>query len=108
MFAWSGGVDPAPNTSIWSCPSAGGTQNYMNYCNKAVDALFLKGNAELDPKLRTKLYNSADALIARDLPTIPLYQKPTFLVYHSNVHGMTDNVTQAGPMWNAESWSISK
>jgi peptide/nickel transport system substrate-binding protein len=108
MFAWSGGVDPAPNTSIWSCPSAGGTQNYMNYCNKAVDALFLKGNAELDPKLRTKLYNSADALIARDLPTIPLYQKPTFLVYHSNVHGMTDNTTQAGPMWNAESWSISK
>jgi peptide/nickel transport system substrate-binding protein len=108
MFAWSGGVDPAPNTSIWSCPNDGGTQNYMNYCNKAVDALFKKGNAELNPKLRTVYYNNADALIAKDLPTIPLYQKPTFLVFHNYVHGMTDNVTQAGPMWDAENWSISK
>jgi len=108
MFAWSGGVDPSPNTSIWSCPSDGGTQNYMNYCNKAVDAWFKKGNAELNPATRTKYYNQADALIARDLPTIPLYQKPTFLVQHSYVHGMTDNTTQAGPMWNAEDWTISK
>lgn len=106
MFAWSGGVDPAPNTPIWSCPSGAGTQNYMNYCDKAVDALFQKGNAELDPKKRAALYNQADALIARDLPTIPLYQKPTYLVYNNKVKGMTDNTTQAGPMWNAESWSI--
>ena len=108
MFAWSGGVDPSPNTSIWSCPSDGGTQNYMNYCDKAVDVLFKKGNAELNPKLRETYYNAADSLIARDLPTIPLYQKPTFLVYHNYVHGMTDNTTQAGPMWDAENWSISK
>ena len=108
MFAWSGGVDPSPNTSIWSCPKDGGTQNYMNYCNPAVDALFKKGNAELDPKRRVAYYNGADTLIARDLPTIPLYQKPTFLVYHNYVHGMTDNTTQAGPMWDAENWSVSK
>jgi len=106
MFAWSGGVDPSPNTSIWSCPSDGGTQNYMNYCNKGVDAFFKKGNAELDPAKRTKLYNQADAMIARDIPTIPLYQKPTFLVFHNTVGAMTDNTTQAGPMWNAEYWTI--
>jgi peptide/nickel transport system substrate-binding protein len=108
MFAWSGGVDPSPNTSIWSCPADGGTQNYMNYCDRAVDALFKKGNAELNPKLRTAYYNGADALIAKDVPTIPLYQKPTFLVYHNYVKGMSDNVTQAGPMWNAENWTVSK
>jgi peptide/nickel transport system substrate-binding protein len=108
MFAWSGGVDPSPNTSIWSCPNDGGTQNYMNYCNKAVDAWFKKGNAELSPAQRVKDYNAADALIARDLPTIPLYQKPTFLVFHTYVHGMSDDTTQFGPMWNAENWTVSK
>lgn len=108
MFAWSGGVDPAPNTSIWSCPNDGGTQNYMNFCDPKVDSLFKKGNAELDPAIREKYYNQADFLIAKDLPTIPLYQKPTFLVYRNNVHGMTDNVTQAGPMWDAENWTVSK
>jgi peptide/nickel transport system substrate-binding protein len=108
MFAWSGGVDPAPNTSIWSCPNDGGSQNYMNYCDAKVDALFKKGNAELNPKKRQLDYNNADLLIAKDLPTIPLYQKPTFLVYHTYVHGMSDNSTQFGPMWDAQNWSISK
>jgi glutathione transport system substrate-binding protein len=108
MFAWSGGIDPAPNTSIWSCPAGVGTQNYTGYCNKAIDAAFVKGNAELNPKKRIGFYNRVDALLARDLPTIPLYQKPTFLVYHNYVKGMTDNTTQAGPMWNAEYWSINK
>jgi peptide/nickel transport system substrate-binding protein len=108
MFAWSGGADPSPNTSIWSCPAGVGTQATTGYCNKAVDALFQKGNAELTPAVRAKDYNQADALLARDLPTIPLYQKPTFLVTHTYVQGMTDNTTQAGPMWNAENWSLSK
>jgi peptide/nickel transport system substrate-binding protein len=107
MFAWSGGVDPAPSTSIWSCPNDGGTQNYMNFCDPKVDALFKKGNGELNPTTRQKYYNQADFLIAKDLPTIPLYQKPTFLVFKSAVKGMTDNVTQAGPMWDAENWSLS-
>jgi peptide/nickel transport system substrate-binding protein len=80
----------------------------MNYCNKAVDAWFKKGNAELSPAQRVKDYNAADALIARDLPTIPLYQKPTFLVFHTYVHGMSDDTTQFGPMWNAENWTVSK
>lgn len=106
MFAWSGGVDPAPNTSIWSCANDGGTQNYMGFCDPKVDALFKKGNAELNPTVRKKYYNQADFLIAKDLPTIPLYQKPTFLVFKNAVKGMSDNTTQAGPMWNAENWSI--
>jgi peptide/nickel transport system substrate-binding protein len=108
MFGWSGSPDPSPSTSIWSCPNDGGGQNYMNYCNPKVDTLLKQGNRTLDEKRRASLYNHADALLAADLPTIPLYQKPTFLVYKAAVRGMTDNTTQEGPMWNAQDWWLAK
>lgn len=109
MFAWSApSPDPSSDLAIWGCPSGQGTENFIGYCDKKVDQLLQKGNTTLDPATRRKLYNAADALIAKDLPTIPLYQKPTFLVYHNYVHGMTDNTTSSGPMWDAENWWMSK
>jgi peptide/nickel transport system substrate-binding protein len=48
--------------------------------------------------------NKAEALLAKDLPTLPLYQKPTYFVYKSKLKGIVDNPTIAGPTWNAEHW----
>jgi peptide/nickel transport system substrate-binding protein len=108
MFAWSGGPDPAPNTPIWACPTKGGTSNIMSYCNTKATALMHQADNTLDPVKRAALENQADALIASDVPTIPLYQKPTFLVYHSYVKGMQDNATNAGPFYNIEDWWLNK
>ncbi len=36
---------------------------------------------------------------------IPLYQKPTFFAWYSDIEGPQSNATQAGPMWNVEIWS---
>jgi hypothetical protein len=36
---------------------------------------------------------------------IPLYQRPTYLVYKTSVHGMVDNASSQGPSFNAENWS---
>lgn len=109
MYAWSApSVDPSTGTAIYFCPNDGGGQNYTGFCNNKVDALFKRGNTTLTPKLRTSYFNQADSILSNVLPTIPLYQKPTFLVYHTYVKGMTDNVLSAGPMWNAQNWWLSK
>jgi len=108
MFAWVGSPDPAANKAIWSCPNALGTQNFMNYCNPKVDAALNAADTQLDPVKRAALENKGDSLIANDIPSIPLYQKPTFLVMHNYVKGMTDNATQYGPWWGAENWWLSK
>ena len=109
MYAWSApSADPSTGTAIYFCPNDGGGQNYTGFCSSKVDALFKKGNQTLTPKLRTSYFNQADSILSNSLPTIPLYQKPTFLVYHTYVKGMTDNVLSAGPMWNAENWWLSK
>jgi peptide/nickel transport system substrate-binding protein len=109
MYAWSApSPDPSTGTAIYLCPNDGGGQNYTGYCNPEVDRLFKLGNTTLDEAKRTTAYNQADALIAKSVPTIPLYQKPTFLAYQSYVHNMHDNVLSAGPMWNAENWYLSR
>jgi len=104
MFAWQGSPDPGGNVEIWKC---GGGQNFTGYCNQKVSQLLEQSDTTIKPKVRASLFNQADALMANDLPTIPLYQKPTFLVYSSNVKGMQDNSTLQGPTWNAETWWLS-
>jgi peptide/nickel transport system substrate-binding protein len=108
MFAWVGTPDPSPNTAIWSCPNDGGTQNFMGYCNARATALMKKADLSLNPKARVSLENQADALIADDVPSVPLYQKPTFLVYHTYVKGMQDNATNVGPFYDSENWWLNK
>jgi peptide/nickel transport system substrate-binding protein len=108
MFAWSGSPDPAGNTAIWSCPDQGGSSNFMTYCNAKATAFMKQADNQLDPVKRAALENQADALIAEDVPSVPLYQKPTFLVYHSYVKGMQDNATNQGPFYNMEGWWLDK
>lgn len=104
-FAWIGSPDPAGNVEIWSCK---GGNNFNSYCNEEVTELLAQTNSELDPTARTALFNQADALAAEDLPVLPLYQKPTFLAFHDNVHNMEDNSTNEGPTWNIEEWWIEQ
>jgi peptide/nickel transport system substrate-binding protein len=109
MYAWSApSPDPTQTTPIYFCPNDGGGQNFTGYCNKQVDALFKKGNAELNQAKRAQYYNQADRIMAQSVPTIPLYQKPTFLAFQNYVHNMHDNVLAFGPMWNAQDWYISR
>jgi ABC-type transport system substrate-binding protein len=49
--------------------------------------------------------NAADAVLATDAISIPLYQKPTYFVYKTRVHNLVDNPTLQGPTWNTERWT---
>src|SRR6476620_2084462 len=102
MFTYVLAVDPHYNVSIFSCGSPG---NYGEYCNRNVTKLLTQSDQELNDAKRVKLINKADAIMANDVPQIPLFQRATYFVYKSNVKGMVDNASSQGPSWNAESWS---
>jgi peptide/nickel transport system substrate-binding protein len=38
---------------------------------------------------------------------LPLYQKPTFIAVSSNVVGVRDNATNAGPAYNVQEWGLT-
>jgi peptide/nickel transport system substrate-binding protein len=43
--------------------------------------------------------------MAKDLPTVPLFQKPTYLIYRTSLKGLIENPTQEGPVWNINKWT---
>jgi len=101
MYAWVGSADPQGWGPIYEC---GGSDNHKGYCSRKVTGLLQQGDKELDPTKRAALVNKADSLMANGLPALPLYQKPTYLVYKKTIHNMVDNPTLQSPTWNAVEW----
>ena len=99
QFAWVGSPDPEGNIEIYKCE---GSQNYQSYCNEEVTELLESTNELFDPAERTAAFNQADALMAEDVPVLPLWQYPQAMAFHDNFHGLENNTTQWGPLWNAE------
>jgi peptide/nickel transport system substrate-binding protein len=114
LFAWVGTGDPAGQTDIYGCgepktadnPTGAGGSNWKGYCNANVTRLLKAADAELNPKKRSANINRADTIMATDVPTIPLYQKPTYFVFRTKLRGAVDNPTLQGPTWNTERWSV--
>lgn len=104
MFAWVGSGDPAGWKHVYGCD---GLSNFKAYCSKQVTDLLSASDAELDPPKRSFLVNKADKILAHDLPSFPLYSRPTFLAYRTTLHGPKDNPGPFdGPTWNVEDWWI--
>jgi peptide/nickel transport system substrate-binding protein len=82
----------------------GGNGNWTGYCSHAVDALLEAANAQLDPVKRIALYQRADAIMATEIPVIPMYQVPAALIHRSDLLGMIANPGLDGPFWNIEAW----
>jgi peptide/nickel transport system substrate-binding protein len=109
-YAWLGGPDPSGFDAIYQCQDTAknlGGSNYKLYCNKTVDALLTKGEADLNPTSRTATYQKAAKIVAHEIAVIPLYSPPQILVYKSAIKGMdhSNNPTLLGPTWNIEQWS---
>jgi peptide/nickel transport system substrate-binding protein len=100
-FGWVTTPDPVGFVPIWGC---GGESNYLNYCNRAATKLLQASNSELNPVKRTQEVQQADALMANDIPTIPLYSRPNPLIWNSDVLGMKNNASLTGFAWNMEDW----
>jgi peptide/nickel transport system substrate-binding protein len=103
MFAWVGTGDPFGNTAIYGI---GGGSNWKGYNSVKVTNLFKTSDTELNPTKRAAIVNAADANMALNVPTLPVVQKPTFLVYKSRIHGIRDNPTSQGPTDNMQDWWV--
>ena len=102
MFTQLVTVDPHYVVSIFSC---GNASNYTEYCNQNVTSLLARSDRELNDAKRLALVNKAGAIMGNDVPMIPLFQRPTYLVYKTSVKGLMDNASSQGPSFNAENWS---
>jgi peptide/nickel transport system substrate-binding protein len=102
MFTYLVRVDPIYNVATLSC---GSPSNYTEYCNRTATALLARSDRELNDAKRLALIKRVGKIVANDIPMIPLFQRPTYLVYKTSVKGMVDNASSQGPSFNAENWS---
>ncbi len=109
LYAWVGSPDISGLDSIYGCRNDAtneAQQNNTGHCNRKADQLLKKANTIFDTKLQAKVTNDAFALIAKDLATIPLFQKPTYLIHKTKIKGIKENPTSEGPVWNLGKWSV--
>jgi peptide/nickel transport system substrate-binding protein len=100
-FAWVTSPDPGGYVPVWSC---GGPSNFLGYCNRTATTLLEESGLTPDSATRRALFERADALFAKDVPTIPLYSLPSPLVRRSSLVGLKNNPSPTGFAWNIEQW----
>ncbi len=106
VFAWVGSPFRGATQSIYEQPQGDAIgQNYSRQGTQEIDDLFAQFQVEPDPDKQAELGNQIDALLWGQVATVPLYQKPTFIAYQSSIANVEDNSTQAGPLWNSETWT---
>jgi peptide/nickel transport system substrate-binding protein len=98
---------PANTGNFQSIGGCGGDQNYATSCDQAATVLLKKAQYTADEKARTDLLHKAEALLAKDVYSIPLFSRPAFLINNTAVKGVLKNPTQQGSTWNAETWSVT-
>ncbi len=106
-------------SSLWSTPGSQGsepgalavravTRDVLGFESSAVDSYFAKALAELNPPAELADLEKAEAILWRDVVTIPLFQTGVELVRSARLENVSDSPTPAGPMWNAQQWAILK
>lgn len=103
LFAWQGSPDLSGLNNIYACrndQTNTNQQNTQGYCNAKVTRWLNQVNRTFDAKKQAAILNKANAQMAKDLITIPLYQKPTYLIYKSHFKGLVENPTSETFMWN--------
>jgi peptide/nickel transport system substrate-binding protein len=104
-FAWIGTpFAVSANRDIYTTNGGG---NYGGFTDPTVDTLFERATAELDPAKSAALANQIDRRLWQGLPSIPLFQRPTFIAWRDTLRNVADNPTVEGPLWNADTWGYA-
>jgi peptide/nickel transport system substrate-binding protein len=104
LFAWVG----SPSSSITSKEilGCGGSQNDGAYCNRALTKVLEQVSSTLDAGDRARLINAAEKkYVVKDVPSIPMFARPLYVIRANSVTGPAVNPTQEGSPWNITAWS---
>jgi glutathione transport system substrate-binding protein len=104
-FYWLGNAFAiSGNQDIYQ--TAGGS-NYGKFTDPTVDALFQQAIGELDPARAAAIGNQIDQQLWKQLPSIPLYQVPSFVAWRQDLLNIVNNPTTESVFWNAGSWGYA-
>jgi peptide/nickel transport system substrate-binding protein len=80
--------------------------NWDHYSDPKVDSLFIQALSNLNPTQDAALYNQIDALLWKDMVTLPLFENPVYYGYSTKYANIVPNPTNVGIPWNAQDWAL--
>ena len=107
-FAWVSTPFPSGNQPIYCSYTNANVcgENWNHFANPQVDALFTQAAATLDSAKAATLYNQADALLWKNMVTLPLFQQPQLNTWTSTFGNILPNTSSVGLTWNAQTWGL--
>jgi peptide/nickel transport system substrate-binding protein len=107
-FAWVSSPFASGNVSIY-CSYTNASlcgENWDHYANPQVDSLLNQAASTLDPTKAASLYNQVDAILWKDMVTLPLFQQPQLYTWSSTFGNILPNASNSGLTWNAQTWGL--
>jgi len=105
LFTWQ--ASPSSSATSFGLYGCGGDQNYMNYCNTKASKLLQKAQFTPDPAKRAGMLNQAEKIMVGEVPSVPMFVRPGFLINNKKVSGTIINPTNQGSTWNVQRWTVS-
>lgn len=102
LYLWGPVVDPSV-TKVFSCnqiptrSNGYGGGNWDHWCNHEADKLMEDSDQELDPAVRAQQIQRLGALLARDLPMLPLFAEPNVAAWRTDKIGGVDPADASSP-----------
>lgn len=109
-FAWVGQTEPGGRT-LYACdqiPTPGNNwegQNGMGWCNQAASEAIVLGNNTLNREDRVPPYNIVQTEFAKDMVSLPLFQRAEAEAWGLNLDGLRVSPTEYGTA-SAANWSL--
>jgi peptide/nickel transport system substrate-binding protein len=107
-FAWVATPFASSNQPIYCSYTNASVcgENWNKYANPEVDKLFVQAATTLDPAKAATLYNQIDAILWKDMVTLPLFQQPVLTTWTSSYGNVLPNPSSSGLTWNAQTWGL--
>ncbi len=109
LAIYSFGIGPEPSQAkIFACseipraPDFVGKNNFR-YCSNDVDTAVRAADRELNQKRRAAELVHVQQGVARDMPTLPLFQPPDTLAWDKRLAGVKPN-PMGRHTWNTQEW----
>jgi ABC-type transport system substrate-binding protein len=110
-FAWVSETDPGGRT-LYGCnqtplPSNNWEgQNYMGWCNETASAAIIKATSTVDRNERIAAYDIVQEEFAKDVVSIPLFQRAEAEAWSANLEGVRPDPTEYATT-NLHEWTMA-
>ncbi|MCE7986061.1 MAG: peptide ABC transporter substrate-binding protein [Caldilinea sp. CFX5] len=110
-FAWVGQADPGGRT-LYACsmiPTPGNNwegQNGMGWCNETASNAIVLANNTLNREERKAAYNIVQTEFAKDMVSLPLFQRAEAEAWSLNLEGLVVDPTEYGSA-SAAKWTLA-